>query len=109
MTLDPDGTGDSAETAEVRCSGDGAGDPPGACEAVAALPDDAADPVPQGVACTQIYGGPDVVTIEGALRGEDVDAVLTREDGCAIERFERFLPLLEELFEGYRPGRSIGP
>jgi len=107
VTLDPDGTGSSTATAEVRC--DGAGEPPGACEALAELPDDAADPVPQGVACTQIYGGPDVVTIEGALLGEEVDAVLTREDGCAIERFERFLPVLEELFEGYRPGRSIGP
>lgn len=78
------------------------------CEAVEALPADAADPVPRGTACTEIYGGPDVVRVEGTLRGEEVDARLTRENGCEIHRFDRFLPLLRELFEGYRPGESLG-
>jgi hypothetical protein len=80
-----------------------------ACGAVAELPQDAADPVPAGAVCTQIYGGPDLVRLEGILRGSEVDTELTRENGCEIDRFARFLPLLRALFPGYTPGESIEP
>lgn len=109
VTLDPEGTGRAPEVAEVSCPADPAEGSEPACEAVAELPAEAAEPVPPGAVCTEIYGGPDVVHLEGTLDGEPLDAELTRENGCEIERFERFLPLLRELFEGYRPGGALLP
>jgi hypothetical protein len=107
ITLDADGPGgESAETAEITCPGANA--PPQACAAIRELPDDPAAPVPLDTPCTEIYGGPDVVELEGTLEGEEVDAELTRENGCEIERFDHFLPLLAALFPEYEPGASIG-
>jgi hypothetical protein len=110
ISLDPDGRGgERPQKGLVRC-GDGAPVPGArACRVVANLPSGAAAPVPPGTACTQIYGGPDVVRIEGVLEGERVDAELSRANGCEIERFGRWLPLLRELFPGYRPGAGISP
>lgn len=108
VTLDADGPGGRPpDVAEVRCPEDGA--QTAACEAVDALPDDAPAPVPPEAVCTQIYGGPDVARIEGTLRGEQVDTELTRSNGCEIDRFNRILPLLRTLFEGYRPGGETSP
>jgi hypothetical protein len=108
ITLDADGPGGADSlTAELRCPGANA--PPTACEAIEELPEDPAAPVPPGTPCTEIYGGPDVVTIEGTLEGEDVDTELTRANGCEIERFDRFAPLLELVFPEYQPGESVRP
>jgi hypothetical protein len=108
VTLDRDGPGGMApEVAELRCPVDG-GDAE-ACAAIDALPADAAEPVPPRTVCTQIYGGPVVVELEGTLRGSDVEAELNRANGCEIARFERFLPLLRALFEDYRPGEAVAP
>ena len=108
ITLDADGPGgESAETAEITCPGANA--PPEACAAIRELPDDPAAPVPLDTPCTEIYGGPDVVTVEGTLNGEEVEAELTRGNGCEIERFDRFVPLLEVLFPRYEPGESVIP
>jgi hypothetical protein len=104
VTLDAGPGGTPPEVADVRCPG--GGPQTAACEAVDALPEDAAAPVPAGAVCTQIYGGPDVVRIEGTLRGKEVDTELTRANGCEIERFDHFLPLLRTLFESYRPGQA---
>jgi hypothetical protein len=49
------------------------------------------------VACTQIYGGPEVATIKGTIRGDDVDATFTRTDGCEIARWDRVKALLAEV------------
>ena len=38
--------------------------------------------------CTQIYGGPETATVTGTLDGKPVDATFSREDGCAIARFD---------------------
>lgn len=104
ISLDPDGPGGAgAERARLSCPSSAA-----ACGAVADLAPGAADPVPPETACTEIYGGPDQVTIRGTLRGERVEATLTRANGCEIERFERFVALLEELFPGYAPGAALG-
>ncbi|WP_156464652.1 hypothetical protein [Aeromicrobium sp. Root495] len=59
-------------------------------------PADLAD-VPAGQACTEIYGGPEKVTIKGTIRGTAVDTVLTRTDGCEIKRYEAFKPVLDAL------------
>jgi hypothetical protein len=104
VTLDPDGPEGSEEpqTKSVSCEpGDGS-----ACarlEATDLAPLDPATP------CTEIYGGPDEVTVEGTIGGEEVTATLTRVNGCEIDRFESMLPLLEELFPGYEPGGAIAP
>jgi hypothetical protein len=94
-----------AMVASVSCPGD----PPEVCDAVAALPDDPGAPTDPQTACTEIYGGPDVLTVAGTLRGEPIDATFTRENGCEIERFDRFSELLAALFPGYEPGASLAP
>ena len=106
LTLDPDGSaGEDAIQATVSCPGDAAA----VCDAVAALPAQPTDPVPPETACTEIFGGPDTLKIEGTLRGERVSAHLTRVNGCEIDRFDRFTDLLAALFPDYRPGASLQP
>jgi hypothetical protein len=108
LTLDADGPGgEESLTAELTCPAANAA--PTACSAVEELPEDPAAPVPADTPCTEIFGGPDVLTIEGTLKGDQVDAELTRANGCEIERFDRFLPLLEVLFPEYQPGESVRP
>ncbi len=107
ITVSADGRpadGGDAAVATVSCPGA----EPAACEAIAALPDDPGAPVPPETACTEIYGGPDVVTIEGTIGGEPIDTELIRTNGCEIERFDRFAPLLAILFPAYEPGQAIG-
>jgi hypothetical protein len=105
VTLDVDGAGGKPPSeAELVCPDRGPESSPAACAAATGLTASDADPVPPDTPCTKIYGGPDVVTLAGMLGGEQVDAQLTRADGCEIERFEPFVPLLESLFDGYRPG-----
>jgi subtilisin inhibitor-like len=62
--------------------------PEKACERLLALDDPFTRPPRDGV-CTEIYGGPAVVEIEGLYRGETVDAQFTRTDGCEIDRWDR--------------------
>jgi len=90
VRVDPDGNDPRpAREAVVRCPGDAA------CEAVEALrPRDFA-PVGRAVACTQLFGGPQVATVTGTLRGEPVDARFTRVNGCEISRWDAVAPLLE--------------
>jgi hypothetical protein len=47
-----------------------------------------------------------VVTIEGTLKGAPMDTSLTRENGCEIERFDRFAEVLAALFPDYEPGSA---
>ncbi|MFG2138873.1 SSI family serine proteinase inhibitor [Streptomyces sp. NPDC048650] len=51
-------------------------------------------PVPQGAKCTMIYGGPVTAHITGTWAGRPVDAQFRRSNGCEIERWRRFEPLL---------------
>lgn len=109
VTLDPDGeAGQEPLEASVACEeGKDSADP--VCAAVERLPADAGAETPPGTACTQIYGGPDVLRVAGTLRGEPIDAELTRANGCEIARFDAFAPLLRELFPDYTPGGAISP
>jgi hypothetical protein len=45
--------------------------------------------VPQNVACTEIYGGPDEAVVTGRFRGALVRARFNRRDGCEIDRWNR--------------------
>jgi hypothetical protein len=93
-------------TEKVTCE-DGADD--AACDATAELDVAALDPVSPDTACTEIFGGPDTASLEGTIEGEEVNADLTRSNGCEIERFDAALPLLQSLYPGYKPGASLQP
>jgi hypothetical protein len=51
-------------------------------------------PVPRGIACTQIYGGPQKARVVGTVLGTRVWATFTRADGCQIGRWQRLSPWL---------------
>ena len=103
VTLDADGStgGGAPLTEELECPGaDG-------CEALEGVSAADFEPVGPNQACTEIFGGPETATIEGTLEGEEVEATLTRANGCEIDRFGTFVPLLRALFPDYSPGGEI--
>ncbi|MFD8543437.1 SSI family serine proteinase inhibitor [Streptomyces sp. NPDC059649] len=51
-------------------------------------------PVPQHAQCTMIYGGPATAHVTGTWAGRPVNADFRRTNGCEIERWSRFEPLL---------------
>jgi Subtilisin inhibitor-like len=77
-------------------------DPPGgslpqpkrACERIASGGAKLFAPVPRGIACTQIYGGPQKARVVGTVLGTRVWATFTRTDGCQIGRWQRLSPWL---------------
>ena len=107
VTVDSDGPEgpDEPLTAEVACPGDEAA----VCDAVAAVPDDADAQLDPATPCTEVYGGPDSLTVVGTLRGEPFEGVYSRGNGCEIERFDRFSELLRVLFPDYQPGEALAP
>ena len=68
-------------------------DPEQVCAKLAAL-DNPFAPTPKGVACTELYGGPQTATVEGTLDGRPVSTTFTRINGCEIERWSRHVFLL---------------
>jgi hypothetical protein len=62
--------------------------PPRACKRLDAI-DHPFAPVPNGLACTQIYGDPQVAEVRGTFHGRPVNARFTRADGCEINRWNR--------------------
>ncbi|MGE0025609.1 MAG: hypothetical protein AB7O78_19380 [Thermoleophilia bacterium] len=54
-------------------------------EVVALLP--RLRPAPDEV-CTQVYGGPENITVVGTVDGKPVTAVVTRVNGCEIARYD---------------------
>jgi hypothetical protein len=46
-------------------------------------------PVPRGMACTMIYGGPQVALVTGSFRGKQIRATFSRKDGCQLARWNR--------------------
>jgi hypothetical protein len=47
-----------------------------------------------GRACTQIYGGPEVVTVRGTILGERYRVRIARNDGCGIADYRELFSLL---------------
>jgi hypothetical protein len=92
--VDRDGSSGAQQprAGRVRCK---AGDSSPACTAVGRLRVADFAPVPDNVACTQQYGGPDIASVTGTLRGERIDAEFSRTDGCEISRWDGVAPLLE--------------
>jgi hypothetical protein len=94
ITVDKDGDDGAgkAKTIDLRCEGEGDS---AACDALADLKDKAFKPTPGMTACTEQYGGPEVATVKGTLRGKPVDARFSRENGCAIARWNDVSELLK--------------
>jgi hypothetical protein len=110
LTVVLDDGGGTQQTWELACSAEGelSGDHPdaqNACDALDAAKDPWA-PVPADMACTMIYGGPQVATVKGSWKGVEVDATFNRTDGCEIARWERIAPLLQP---GTPVGKNSGP
>jgi Subtilisin inhibitor-like len=95
ITYRPAGAAGGEQTATLTCDPDGGThpDPTKACDALLEN-EDALESVPGDVACTEIYGGPQVATITGG----PVHASFSRSNGCEIARWEALRPVLELNF-----------
>ena len=86
----------SGETWTLTC------DPPGgthpnpeaACRALEQARRDPFAPVPSGMLCTQVYGGPETATITGTWQNRSVHASYKRTDGCEIARWKAIAAVL---------------
>jgi hypothetical protein len=85
VTVWPEGRGGPMRERQVECPG---------ADVCGELSAQSVAPVPRDIACTAIYGGPNVARVTGTLRGEPVDALFSLEDGCQIARWERNRALL---------------
>lgn len=98
LAVDVDPTGSGGVTSwTLTCDPAGGThpDPLDACLALGAVAGRAAlEPVPAGVACAEIWGGPQTATITGELDGGQVDAQLSRANGCEIARWDALVPVL---------------
>jgi hypothetical protein len=95
VEYDP-GDGSPLESWVVTCVGSVDGTHPhaeAACAHLAGL-DDPFAPLPEGVACTEIYGGPQSAHVAGHWGGDPVDIELSRVDGCRIAQWDALGPLL---------------
>ena len=90
------GDGRGPETWTLVCDGQGdLAHPDGeaACEHLDRLEEPFA-PLPDDVACTEQYGGPQTAHVVGRWAGEPVDLELSRTDGCRISQWDGLVPLL---------------
>jgi hypothetical protein len=69
-------------------------DPGKACGVLGANGDKALKPVPAGIACSQVYGGPQKALVRGTWRGTAVNAQFDLENGCEVSRWNLLLGLL---------------
>lgn len=68
--------------------------PARACDRLASGGSKLFAPAPKGIACTQIYGGPQKARVVGVVQGARVWATFTRTNGCEIGRWQRISPWL---------------
>ena len=64
-----------------------------ACAALEAM-DEPFAPLPEHMACTEIYGGPQEALVSGAWSGAKVDLTVRRSNGCQISQWDSLVPLL---------------
>lgn len=95
ITLDESGSG-STRTFTLTCDPVGGDhpDPEAACATLADAGAGAFAPVPRDVACTDLWGGPQVATVRGTVDGQAVQARFDRTNGCEISRWDTVAPLL---------------
>ena len=88
--------GSPAETYHLVCGATVSGNHPAGVAACAHLNTLAHPfaPLPAGVMCSQIYGGPQTAHVTGRWKGAAVDVRLSRVDGCRVEQWNSLGPLL---------------
>jgi hypothetical protein len=88
ITVWPNGKARGSKSWTLRCDPAGGNLPNRlkACRTLARLRAPFA-PVPPGVACSDIYGGPAVAHVQGRFRGRPVEAWFNRTDGCEVARW----------------------
>ncbi|WP_394816258.1 SSI family serine proteinase inhibitor [Streptomyces mooreae] len=99
VTVHDSGSAGSNGTFELYCHPGGGNhrDIKGACAKLDGMTKWGKDPfapVPQGVNCTMMYGGPATAHVTGTWAGRPVNADFRRTNGCEISRWGRFEPLL---------------
>jgi hypothetical protein len=94
VRYDP-GEGGTVQTWRLDCAGGDSDHPDAeaACAALEAL-DDPFAPLPEDMACTEQYGGPQQASISGAWKGAEVDLEVHRRNGCEIAQWDSLVPLL---------------
>jgi hypothetical protein len=95
IDLDP-GDGSAPFSWTLVCAGVAEGTHPdaeAACTHLQGL-DDPFAPLPDDLACTEQYGGPETAHVTGVWGGEPVDLDLSRTDGCRISQWAGLGPLL---------------
>ena len=65
-----------------------------ACRRLARMTPAAFAPVPYDSVCTEIYGGPQRAVVRGTMGGKKINAAFRRNNGCQIDRWQRFSPWL---------------
>lgn len=104
LTVVVSGSGDPAADGsyELECEPAGGSHPAArqACERLAQLPGESADPftpVSRDAMCTQQYGGPATARVTGSWRGRSIDASFDRSNGCEIGRWNSLRPVLPNV------------
>lgn len=95
VRLDADGSG-PGKARELRLDCDSARESR-ACGAAAALEPADFAAVPQGRACTDLFGGPETARVSGELRGTSVAGEFKRQNGCEIKRWDALADLLAQV------------
>jgi hypothetical protein len=86
----PAGMNGDSHTWTLKCGSVGGTLPNAAlaCRKLSSLSDPFA-PTPPGLACTQIYGGPEVARVIGRYNGRAVWTTFRRRDGCETKRWDK--------------------
>ena len=100
VTVRPTGPDGPANSRRIRCEELGPKADTAACRQLAGLSAAQLEPVPDNVACTQIYGGDATARVRGELHGKPVDARFELTNGCEIERWDRNRVLLDDAPAG---------
>jgi hypothetical protein len=95
ISYQPKGTSGPTKTATLRCAPPG-GTHPHPALACAALAKQAHPfaPVPKGVACAELFSGPQRAHVTGTYQGTRIDASFRRSDSCQTSRWARIAPVL---------------
>lgn len=95
LTIRYDNGNGTVSTWTLTCAPAGGNhpDPKAACAALQSH-EVALQPVPPDRACTEQYGGPQTATITGTWRGQPVNSMLSRTNGCEIARWDALAGLL---------------
>jgi len=96
VTVWPKGKSGAQHTWSLHCDplpGGTHPTPAAACRALSRHPR-ALRPVPKGIACNQIWDGPQVALVRGTFRGKHIRAWFKRTDGCETGRWNALAALL---------------